>query len=75
MDPRYIRSYAKEIRRIRDSPGDTFARYIANGVKGVADMGGPLWTFERSVPRPRRLRLPRRRPLRKAVPPVCRCGS
>lgn len=46
IDLRDVRPYEDEIRRIREGIDTTFARYIASGVTGVVDMGGPLWTFD-----------------------------
>lgn len=46
IDLRRIRPYEEEIARIRDRLPETFARYIASGVTGVVDVGGPIWTFE-----------------------------
>lgn len=46
VDLRDIRSYEEEIAWTRDRLEDTFARYIASGVTGAVDVGGPMWTFE-----------------------------
>jgi imidazolonepropionase-like amidohydrolase len=46
IDLRHIRPYAEEIRRIRTTIDSALARYIAAGITGVVDMGGPLWTFD-----------------------------
>jgi len=46
IDLRHLRPYAEEIRRIRGTIDSTLARYIAAGITGVIDMGGPLWTFD-----------------------------
>jgi len=45
IDLRGIRPYEEEIRRIREDIDETFARYIASGVTGVVDVGGPFWNF------------------------------
>lgn len=41
-----VRPYPEEINRIRRSLEESFARYIASGVTGIIDMGGPMWTFD-----------------------------
>ncbi len=46
MDLRHRRPYSEEIAAIRRDLDATLARYIASGVTGVVDMGGPMWTFE-----------------------------
>jgi imidazolonepropionase-like amidohydrolase len=46
IDLRHIRPYAEEIQEIRETIETTLARYVAAGVTGVVDMGGPMWTFE-----------------------------
>jgi imidazolonepropionase-like amidohydrolase len=46
IDLRSIRPYADEIARIKTKLPETFARYLASGVTGVVDVGGPMWTFD-----------------------------
>ena len=46
IDLQHIRPYQEEMRRTRERIESTLARYVAAGVTGVIDMGGPLWTFE-----------------------------
>jgi imidazolonepropionase-like amidohydrolase len=46
VDLRAIRSYADETQWIRMRLETTLGRYVASGVTGVVDMGGPMWTFE-----------------------------
>jgi uncharacterized protein (TIGR02246 family) len=38
--------YDEERRRIRENLPDTFRRYLASGVTGVVDCGGPFWNFD-----------------------------
>ncbi len=46
IDLRAVRPYAVELAQIRASLPQTFARYLASGVTGVVDVGGPFWNFE-----------------------------
>jgi imidazolonepropionase-like amidohydrolase len=46
IDLRSIRPYAEEIARIKTKLPETFARYLASGLTGVVDVGGPMWTFD-----------------------------
>jgi len=46
IDLRAVRPYAVELARIRARLPQTFARYLASGVTGVVDVGGPFWNFE-----------------------------
>jgi imidazolonepropionase-like amidohydrolase len=45
IDLRSIRPYPQEIAWIKSRLPATLARYLASGVTGVMDVGGPLWTF------------------------------
>jgi imidazolonepropionase-like amidohydrolase len=45
IDLRKHRSYEKELAWIREHLPNTFARYLACGITGVADVGGPFWNF------------------------------
>jgi imidazolonepropionase-like amidohydrolase len=45
LDLRALRPYEQERTMIRASLPATLARYVANGITAVADVGGPLWTF------------------------------
>lgn len=45
IDLRHVRSYAQERRRTRARLSETLARYVASGVTGVVDLGGPEWNF------------------------------
>lgn len=46
IDLRRIRPYPQEIAWLKRRLPDTLARYLASGVTGVMDVGGPLWTFQ-----------------------------
>jgi imidazolonepropionase-like amidohydrolase len=46
VDLRHVFSYEDEVASIRARLTDTFHRYLAAGVTGVVDMGGPRWNFE-----------------------------
>jgi imidazolonepropionase-like amidohydrolase len=46
IDLRHERPYEEELAWVQDQLADTFARYIASGVTGIVDMGGPMWTFD-----------------------------
>lgn len=46
LDLRHIKSYENEIKEIRENIPSLFRRYLACGVTGVVDCGGPFWNFE-----------------------------
>lgn len=46
VDLRAVKPYEDEVAEARKTLPETFARYIASGITGVIDMGGPLWTFD-----------------------------
>jgi imidazolonepropionase-like amidohydrolase len=46
VDLRAIRPYADELAWTKERLPVTLMRYLAAGITGVVDMGGPLWTFE-----------------------------
>lgn len=46
IDLRRVRPYGEEIARLRERLPLTLARYLACGVTGVLDTGGPLWNFK-----------------------------
>jgi imidazolonepropionase-like amidohydrolase len=46
VDLRKWRSYEKEMEWIKERLPYTFERYLASGVTGVVDCGGPMWNFE-----------------------------
>ncbi len=46
VDLRGTYSYEDEVASIRARLVETFHRYLAAGVTGVVDMGGPRWNFE-----------------------------
>lgn len=46
IDLREWRSYEAEMTWIRERMPVTLKRYLASGVTGVVDMGGPMWTFD-----------------------------
>lgn len=46
VDLRKQRPYTQELEWIRDRLPMTFSRYLASGVTGVVDVGGPMWNFE-----------------------------
>jgi imidazolonepropionase-like amidohydrolase len=45
LDLRSEVPYTAEVEGIQRRIGDTFARYVAAGVTGAVDMGGPFWNF------------------------------
>jgi imidazolonepropionase-like amidohydrolase len=45
IDLRAVRPYAEERARVRAKLDRTLARYLASGVTGVVDVGGPMWNF------------------------------
>jgi len=46
IDLRAKRSYAEELRRIKNRLPDTFRRYLRSGVTSVVDVGGPMWNLD-----------------------------
>jgi imidazolonepropionase-like amidohydrolase len=46
LDLRAVIPYETEAARVRARIDDVFARYLASGVTGVADVGGPMWNFD-----------------------------
>ena len=46
VDLRKWRSYEMEMAWIKERLPFTFERYLASGVTGVVDCGGPMWNFE-----------------------------
>ncbi|MGD2137632.1 MAG: amidohydrolase family protein [Gammaproteobacteria bacterium] len=46
IDLRRVRPYDRELAWLRERIPSTLARYIASGVTAVADLAGPVWTFE-----------------------------
>lgn len=46
VDLRKRRPYEKEIEWIKERLPFTFERYLASGITGVVDCGGPMWNFE-----------------------------
>jgi imidazolonepropionase-like amidohydrolase len=46
VDLRAVRPYAEELAWTKARLPVTWLRYLASGVTGVVDMGGPLWTYE-----------------------------
>ena len=46
VDLRKWRPYEDEMTWIRERMPVTLKRYLASGVTGVVDMGGPMWTFD-----------------------------
>jgi imidazolonepropionase-like amidohydrolase len=46
VDLRSRRPYAKEQEWIRQRLPFTFERYLASGITGVVDCGGPMWNFD-----------------------------
>ena len=46
IDLRKWRPYSKEMDWIKERLPYTFERYIASGITGVVDCGGPMWNFE-----------------------------
>ena len=45
IDLRSVRPYAEEVANTRAAIAATLARYLASGITGVVDMGGPTWNF------------------------------
>lgn len=45
LDFNRVKPYAKELTDIKASIPDLLRRYLACGVVGVADVGGPMWNF------------------------------
>ena len=45
LDLRAERSYAEELRRIKERLPDTLRRYLRSGVTSVVDVGGPMWNL------------------------------
>src|SRR5437867_6027392 len=46
IDLRSRRPYEKEMEWIKQRLPYTFERYLASGITGVVDCGGPMWNFE-----------------------------
>jgi imidazolonepropionase-like amidohydrolase len=46
IDLRKLRSYEQETAWIKERLPYTFERYLASGITGVVDCGGPMWNFE-----------------------------
>jgi imidazolonepropionase-like amidohydrolase len=46
IDLRSVRPYEEELAAIRRKLPASLARYVASGVTGVIDIGGPIWTYE-----------------------------
>ena len=46
IDLRKQRPYEKEMEWIKGHLSSTFERYLASGITGVVDCGGPMWNFE-----------------------------
>jgi imidazolonepropionase-like amidohydrolase len=46
IDLRSRRPYAKEMEWIKEHLPNTFEKYLASGVTGVVDCGGPMWNFD-----------------------------
>jgi len=46
IDLRSRRPYAKEMEWIKERLPYTFEKYLASGVTGVVDCGGPMWNFD-----------------------------
>jgi imidazolonepropionase-like amidohydrolase len=46
VDLRKWRPYETELEWIKERLPVTFARYLASGITGVVDVGGPMWNFE-----------------------------
>src|SRR5438552_2085539 len=59
VDLRSRRTYAKEMEWIKGRLPYTFERYLASGITGVADCGGPMWNFEVRVIASRSKKAPR----------------
>jgi cytosine/adenosine deaminase-related metal-dependent hydrolase len=59
IDLRKWRPYEKEIDWIKERLPFTFGRYLASGITGVVDCGGPMWNFEVRDIASRTLKAPR----------------
>jgi len=59
IDLRFARPYEEEIRAIEQALPATFARYLASGVTGAVDVGGPMGNFEVRQKARARARAPR----------------
>src|SRR5262245_19794699 len=46
IDLRSRRPYAKEMEWIKERLPTTFEKYLASGITGVVDCGGPIWNFD-----------------------------
>ena len=46
LDLRHVRPYADEIAAVQANLRATLGRYLASGITGVVDVGGPLWNFQ-----------------------------
>src|SRR5688572_19656308 len=46
VDLRKWRPYEKELEWIKERLPFTFERYLASGITGVVDCGGPMWNFD-----------------------------
>jgi len=46
IDLRSRRPYEKEMAWIKEHLPSTFERYLASGITGVVDCGGPMWNFD-----------------------------
>jgi len=46
LDLRHIKSYKQEFKDIKSSIPTLFRRYLATGITGVVDCGGPFWNFK-----------------------------
>src|SRR4030095_13741938 len=46
IDLRSRRPYEKELEAIRERLPYAFERYLASGITGVVDCGGPMWNFD-----------------------------
>ena len=45
IDLRALRPYEQELAETKGAIETTLARYLASGVTGVVDVGGPMWNF------------------------------
>ena len=46
LDLRHIKPYDKELAEIKESIPSIFSRYLACGITGVVDCGGPMFNFD-----------------------------
>jgi len=46
IDLQKLRPYRTELEWIKERLPVTFARYLASGITGVVDVGGPMWNFD-----------------------------